>query len=214
MLRSIPKKSVKIKEKEEEKMLNESEVFKTDKKHDLDVVPVSVEKEEKNIEKEEKEEVEIPKKKKKVFPKFDCECGVNVSTNMIHIHKKQKIHMAWEKAQKEKNTPQQNVETEKVEISVPQKSEEKKQETVKQINQPFQIDYDRIINGVSQNYINYKIQKQEHKKKQPQPVDNYKQKYEELLLQQEKDKKKSQANMYLLHQNQTFGRRRNQSWFN
>ena len=148
-----------------------------------------------------------------MFPRLDCECGVNIGTNMIHIHKKQKIHMAWEKAQKEKNTPQQNVETSSMAIPVPKESQTKKQEVVKEIkHQPFEIDYDKIINGVSQNYINYKLKKNEHKKKQTSS-DDYKTKYENLLKEQEKNKKNNQVNSYLLHQNQAFGRRRN-GWFN
>ena len=212
ILRQIPKKEVKEKKEKQDKTFDEIEVFKTDKSHDLDILPVAVEETPKVVEKVVDTPEQVPVKKKKVFPRIDCECGTNIGVNMVHIHKKQKKHVAWLESQKEKTTSE-NVEDEKVEISIPQESTTKKQEVIKekpqQINhQPFQIDYDKIINGVSQNYINYKLQKQEHKKKQTSS-DDYKTKYENLLKEQEKNKKQSQVNSYLLHQNQAFGRRRN-----
>ena len=215
LLRSIPKKSVKIKEKEEEKTLNESEVFKTETKHDLDVLPINEEPTE--MKEDKKEETTKPEKKKRQIRREMCGCGKDYAINAQHFHNNTKQHKEWLKSQKEKpEEDKKDVEVEKISVSVPQESETKKQETVKpKSQQPFEIDYDRIINGVSQNYINYKLQKQEHKKKQPRPVDDYKTKYEKLLEQQEKDKKKHQANLYLYKQNQAFGRpRRGGGWFN
>ena len=109
ILRQIPKKTVKEKKEKQEKNFDEIEVFKGDTKHDLDVLPV--EETPKVVEKVVETSEQVPVKKKKVFPRIECECGTNIGANMVHIHKKQKKHVAWLESQKEKNTPQQNVET-------------------------------------------------------------------------------------------------------
>ncbi len=209
-----PKVEPKKDEEKQEKSFDEDEVFKT-KNEESEVLPVSVETSQQPVE----TVIKQPPKRKKVFPKEMCGCGKEVSLNMKHLHVKQKHHMSWLESQKEKPDTQ-NVETEKMEVFVPQESETQVEEnkpvakqTVSVANPTnFAFDYDKIIQGVSDRYIKYKEEKKKVKEQ-----NDYKTRYEKLLEEQNKKQKQQEARSYLQHQNAVFGRQRKKNangWFN
>jgi hypothetical protein len=205
-----PKKDEEIKEKS----FDEDEVFKT-KKEDLTVLPINDEPTLKDTVREDKEIIVKEKKKRQVRREM-CGCGKDYAINAQHFHNATKHHKSWVESQKEKPATQ-NVEMEKISVPVSQESETQFEENKPVVKQTvsvanFAFDYDKIIRGVSDRYIQYKEEKKKVKEQ-----DDYKTRYEKLLEEQNKKQKQQEARSYLQHQNQVFGRQKKRNaggWFN